>query len=409
MYHRFVNDLLDAHQMYELVRAALARMNDLNALKDHGITTLLGHYLPQSDQLPGLRTRSFLLSLIEQMRPSSDMANTASEWRQYQILKQRYELHRPLIEIALGLSLSERQLRREHQRALHGLAALAYTQLRQLATQTPARSTGDASAALYEAVQRLQAAPCVFDLAPLLQDVLGIVAQSWGGARTAQRLPIELRLAETSRLVYTDRGILHQLLLKLCQLYLRDGRAHASAVLSIQTGDTSVTVRIEPSHSSAIGESADAQFCRWLAESLPTALVLHDDHAEFELPVKEQARRVFIIDDEAAMINLYKDYLVNLNYEVLTETKPEQALQRAVQLCPDVIVLDVMMPAMDGWELLQRLRHTPALGDVPILACSVLDDAVLAHALGATRFMKKPILRQQFIRALDELSRQPRQ
>ena len=111
-------------QWYEWVRGALSRINDLSALAEHPMSALIAQALPESDEPPGLRSRSFLLMLIERLRPAEAVAETASEWRQYHILKDRYERHRPLWEIEKKLSLSERQLRREHQRALHGLAAL---------------------------------------------------------------------------------------------------------------------------------------------------------------------------------------------------------------------------------------------------------------------------------------------
>jgi CheY-like chemotaxis protein len=66
-----------------------------------------------------------------------------------------------------------------------------------------------------------------------------------------------------------------------------------------------------------------------------------------------------------------------------------------------VIVLDVMMPGVDGWELLQRIRHAPELEAVPVVVCSVLKDADLAEALGAAAFVNKPVLRQSFITALE--------
>ena len=121
------------------------------------------------------------------------------------------------------------------------------------------------------------------------------------------------------------------------------------------------------------------------------------------LPLGEALRTVMIVDDEPAAIELFQSYLTGLNYNVVSEIKPEAALARALEVVPHVILIDVMMPAMDGWELLQRLRHAPALRDVPIIACSVLNDADLAHALGATRFFKKPILRQQLIQVLQDV------
>jgi CheY-like chemotaxis protein len=108
-------------------------------------------------------------------------------------------------------------------------------------------------------------------------------------------------------------------------------------------------------------------------------------------------RKILIVDDESPAIELFRSYLAGLRFEMEAETRPELALARALAFRPHLILIDVMMPAMDGWELLQRLRHAPALRDVPIIACSVLNDGELARSLGATQFLRKPILRHQLI------------
>jgi CheY-like chemotaxis protein len=61
------------------------------------------------------------------------------------------------------------------------------------------------------------------------------------------------------------------------------------------------------------------------------------------------------------------------------------------------------MRTMDGWELLQRLRADPALHDVPIIVCSVLNEPELAAALGARHYLKKPVSQQQMLAAIREV------
>jgi len=394
-----------------LVRGALARIDDLNALKEHGFTELLARVLPQTEQSTGLRTRLFLLDLIERMRPAHDVAMQASEWRQYHILKERYELRQPLPDIEKKLSLSERQLRREHQRAIHGLTALAYTQLHRNVTDAPIDADHN-PANLQEAVQRLLPSPCQFDVLPLISDVIGIVQQTLRNSPNLLNTPeIDIQAQSEVQMIFADRGILHQLLLKLCQLMvLKQAQVHGLLV-QVNTNAQWVEITFKPdlkTNGALAYDPNEVQLCHWLATSLSTELVIEDCQARLSLPIKAEIHKVLIVDDEVLALNLYSTYLTNLNYEVITESKPEYAVARAMEVCPDVIVLDVMMPAMDGWELLQRLRHAPTLRDIPIVACSVLDDAALAQSLGATHFMKKPILRRQFIHVLEDLL-QPRQ
>jgi CheY-like chemotaxis protein len=60
-----------------------------------------------------------------------------------------------------------------------------------------------------------------------------------------------------------------------------------------------------------------------------------------------------------------------------------------------------MMPRVDGWELLARLRQHPITAEIPVIICSVLADEELAHSLGATAVVRKPVTKQAFLTALD--------
>jgi CheY-like chemotaxis protein len=89
---------------------------------------------------------------------------------------------------------------------------------------------------------------------------------------------------------------------------------------------------------------------------------------------------------------------------------PEQALLLAEAESPEIIVLDVMLPDTDGWELLGRLRAHPLTRQTPVIVCTILPQEQLALALGAAAFLSKPISRPALLAALDQqmaLSRAP--
>lgn len=68
---------------------------------------------------------------------------------------------------------------------------------------------------------------------------------------------------------------------------------------------------------------------------------------------------------------------------------------------PRIIVLDVMMPEIDGWEVLGRLRQHPLTSHIPIIICTILAEEELALSLGASGFLRKPVSREAFLGALD--------
>ncbi len=81
---------------------------------------------------------------------------------------------------------------------------------------------------------------------------------------------------------------------------------------------------------------------------------------------------------------------------------PDEAVTLATRLSPQIVVLDVMMPQMDGWEVLGRLRQHPRTAHLPIVVCTILSQRDLASLLGASAFLRKPITQQAFLETLDQ-------
>lgn len=102
------------------------------------------------------------------------------------------------------------------------------------------------------------------------------------------------------------------------------------------------------------------------------------------------SKRVLVVDDEPRLVNLVKGYLAQEGYEVLTASNGRDALIIARQSQPDLIILDLMMPEMDGWEFLRRHRqerNTPVI----MLTAKVDDmDKVIGLEMGADDYLTKP-------------------
>jgi CheY-like chemotaxis protein len=384
----------------EQLRDALVHLYDLDYLEAHPLAQKLSAGGPMGEPgSRGLRLRRALIESIESLKPEAEVPDWAPTWRQYMILRDRYVRRRPLREIEEKLSLGDRQVRREHRRALAALAVLVRSWLE---SQPPSGMGSPLPGTVQEAVRRLSPAPRVFGLSQLVEEVVAILAE----ASKHQGVTVKWHVQPGDLTVYTDRGILHQLLVKLLQTFQRH-RVQGTVSLQASPDDHRVVISVASDTIRIQVEDEDLRVCQWLAQCLRTGITVEREGPEgtrlsFALPVGSRLRRVLIIDDEQPAIELFQGYLNGLDYQVIGETMAERALQRAVETQPDVIVLDVMMPAVDGWELLQRLRHTPELRDVPIIVCSVLDDAELAFALGAARFLRKPVLRQQLVAALQE-------
>jgi CheY-like chemotaxis protein len=100
---------------------------------------------------------------------------------------------------------------------------------------------------------------------------------------------------------------------------------------------------------------------------------------------------VLVIDDDAAARELMQRHLTRAGYWVETAGNGYQGLELARRLRPAAITLDLMMPGMDGWSVLNTLKADPSLRDVPVIIVSVLDERRLGRALGAAEYLVKPV------------------
>jgi signal transduction histidine kinase/DNA-binding response OmpR family regulator len=113
---------------------------------------------------------------------------------------------------------------------------------------------------------------------------------------------------------------------------------------------------------------------------------------------------VLVIEDDPAAAELLRVYLEGAGYAVVASATGSQGLDWAAELRPDAIVLDILLPDIDGWEILQRLKRNPATIGIPVLVVSVVDDRPLGLALGAVDYFVKPIARDSLLAALGKLT-----
>jgi CheY-like chemotaxis protein len=186
--------------------------------------------------------------------------------------------------------------------------------------------------------------------------------------------------------------------------------SQGQVTLSLQEQPGAIEISIDCERGSAgpaaLGEKENAN----LAIARELALLNHgtfDSHlagqtlrVRLTLPVSKPVV-VLAIDDNADMLQLYQRYAQGTRYTIIGIQNPAEALEVATRLFPQIILMDVMMPEIDGWDLLMRLREDPRTSFVPIVICTILPQEGLAHSLGANAFLQKPVLPQAFLSVLD--------
>jgi len=113
---------------------------------------------------------------------------------------------------------------------------------------------------------------------------------------------------------------------------------------------------------------------------------------------------ILIVEDDRATSELLTLQLKDAGYLVAHAYDGVEAVKKAVELRPFAIILDVMLPGKDGWEVLQDIRSLPDTKDIPVVVYSIVDNRELGFALGATDYLTKPVDRKTLISKLNELS-----
>lgn len=116
--------------------------------------------------------------------------------------------------------------------------------------------------------------------------------------------------------------------------------------------------------------------------------------------------RVLVVDDEPDVLLLCRLNLQQRGHELLEATDGSTALQLALERHPDVVVLDLMMPGMNGYEVLETLQNDERTSDIPVLvltAKSLRADRERSHMLGASGFITKPFLPSELCDMVESL------
>jgi signal transduction histidine kinase/DNA-binding response OmpR family regulator len=113
---------------------------------------------------------------------------------------------------------------------------------------------------------------------------------------------------------------------------------------------------------------------------------------------------VLVIEDDPAARELLRVQLEGAGYAVRTTASGQQGLAWVSQMRPDAVLLDILLPDIDGWEILQRLKADPATRAIPVMVVSVVDDRELGLALGAVDYFVKPVSREPLLEAIGRLT-----
>ena len=162
-----------------------------------------------------------------------------------------------------------------------------------------------------------------------------------------------------------------------------------SAGLSSAVAATQATIEQRPAPTPGPARVATAQLIDWIPD---------DRHA-----IAAGETVILTVEDDPAFARILVDLIRRKGHRALAAADGESGLELARRYRPTGILLDVMLPGMDGWSVLQHLKHDPVTAAIPVHFISAVDEAAKGVALGAVGYLTKPVDRKALVAAFDHL------
>ena len=366
-----------------------------------------------------------LQQAIKKLRPPMSVTTHSSVWRIYNALNLHYAQGLSQSEAAAELSLSVRQFKREQERAVKAVAVLLFEQY--TSEDEEARGQGNVvidTSSPHPVPSSFTAEPESVQIDELLRIALNVMEQ----LLRSQDLHVILNIPAALPDVRADRVIVRQLLISALSWLVHEV-VNSDVRVSVDVKDGHLSLRLEKPVVNETIVSPDAQddleTVRQLADTCGALIFLSSasDSASHQSGVTaltilkitfpiSATRCVMLVEDNADAIDLVQRYLQQSGvFHVVAVINPDEVLKQAITLRPVCIILDIMMPDRDGWELLISLKADPRTAVIPVVVSSVVKGHDLAYSLGAAEVLPKPYSGTQLIATLQSVvahSPQPR-
>lgn len=395
--------------LFSAVRAALRHLHDPIALRANPLVRQLDL---QAAVDPCARLRRLLTDEIEAMEPGQEIPAHSRAWRTYEVLLYRYIEETPQQQVADQLGIGVRHLRREEHHAIEVLAhriapLLGDIEPEPVETETPAQAPDeDGREAVEDNLQWLakSASTTHVDLSQQLRSVVSLLGT------LAERYDVRLVLEDhgVAHVVKSQPVVVRQIMVNLLTLAI--GESSGSSIqIEIVSSCGEERIEIVAGRGAPLGPLADTEMrsldlSQQLAESIGASVgepVVGQPFAvrlTFEV---EQPVSVLVIDDNEDAHELLKRFVSGTRYRLVATSSPSEVQSLAAEVGAQVILIDVMMPEIDGWQLLHQLQNDPRTADTPIIVCTILPQEELAISLGAAAYLHKPFGRATLLRTLE--------
>ena len=395
----------------EALQSALSHLYDPDYQPSAILCAVIGCDIESSVPM----VRSAIVQGIQDLAPATNTPVTSHTKQLHDLLHQRFVLKLTQEQTADRLNVSRRTVNRLQRRATHLLAGVLWEQGHSGKTETkvahlsPDTGTADQTPNWQAQMEQELAAlnretpDTVSDVGDLIDGVLEFL----------DCLPpelcadVEVMSVQSGLVTAVHPVVMHQVLLSVIQrLARRTDGGHISIYARLEDGDAVITVTGPVPPDTGLDGTTFTEDIRTPADvSLRTCI----DHGQAFVWVQTPSVgkiSVLVADDNEDMARLYRDATIGTRYHITSTTRGQELLDLVEVSPPDVIILDVMLPDIDGWRVLMRLHEDNRTRPIPVIVCSVVREEQLALSLGAAKYLIKPVRPREFIEALDQVSPQ---
>lgn len=384
----------------EQVRQVLEHLFDIPYLYQHPLAAQWPAPDSTSTASRAAALRQAAQAAIEALDPGDPVPFRSPHARLHQLMHLHFLEGLTIQETASELAVSERQVYRDLRRGVETVALALWQQQEDARNLHPgARDVSSIDAE----VERLDTPPSLVDVGECL------MRASRSVARLSEARGVHFHLEPPASPVqfWSFEPGVQQILTSIVSLVVQ--RASAGTVCATLThredgAAIEFCLRLEDVSTPLLDHlpaAANALASRlgWRIGEQP----LPDGQVILGLRFADKGPTVLVIDDNEELLELIARFLEDHAVSVTAASSSVEGLRLARSTRPDAILLDVMMPGTDGWEVLQTLKAWPETAAIPIIVCSVFHDPELAYSLGAASILAKPVRRDDVLAALQQL------
>jgi CheY-like chemotaxis protein len=408
--HQHRNDR--QRQLDEELKEALNHLHSPDYEPPQALCALIGCDVRQG----ALGVQSGIMQMIRDLKPADGTPPTAHARRMYELLHYRYALQLTQEETAEHLCVSRSTVQRMQQEAIHELARLLW-EARETRPSMPSRDQEGGTASRGEEEHPGQApdwrSQAERELAALeaqapdamsdVREVIGDVLRLQDTIPSREGVELEARLSQASLTAPCHPSVLRQTLITALKQLIGDTPPRRIMIFgNLEDGDIKITLVASFSSTNNLSEGEVVEGIL-APEGVSVELDLdgRDAFLSIVLPSVNKVN-VLVIEDNRDMIDFYRRCTRGTAYRIIHATGSAELFKAIRTTKPHIIVLDVVLPDVDGWDVLMRLHNNPRTGSIPIVVCTVVREEELALSLGARRYLSKPVQPEAFTRALDQ-------